>query len=135
VYTGTCDVSQISYTATNAVSTTVLSTTFTYVPNTVVNFTVGVGECLKIEFSTSIVSPPKQPLIFRALFDTSASVVVVPGQIRLNPASQDSHFTASFILPLEDGLGPGGHNVKIQWQSPQSGAVVASGTSVIVHHN
>jgi hypothetical protein len=40
VFTGTCDISQISYTSTNSVSKTVVSTTFTDVPNTVVNFIV-----------------------------------------------------------------------------------------------
>jgi hypothetical protein len=135
VYTGTCDISQISYTTTNAVSKTVVSTRFTDVPNTVVNFIVNVGGCAKIDFSTSIVSDSQEPLIFRVLFDTSTGVVIVPGEIRFSPTSEGSLFSASFILPLEDGLGAGNHNVRIEWRSPQPSTVLSSKTSVITYHN
>ena len=74
VFTGTCDISQVSYTTTNSVSKTIVSTTFTDVPNTVVNFVVNVGGCAKIDFSTSIVSDSQGPLIFRVLFDTSTGI-------------------------------------------------------------
>jgi len=135
VFTGTCDISQVSYTTTNSVSKTIVSTTFTDVPNTVVNFVVNVGGCAKIDFSTSIVSDSQGPLIFRVLFDTSTGVVIVPGEIRLNPTSEGSLFSASFILPIEDGLGAGNHNVRIQWRSSQPSTVLSSKTSVITYHD
>jgi len=135
VFVGTCNISQISYTATDSVSSTFVPKTFTDIPNTLLFVPVNVGECLKIEFSISIASESEGPLILRVLFDENPDVIIVPGEIRLKPTSEHKHFTVSFILPLEDGLGPGNHNVRIQWRSPEPSRVVSSKTSVVVHHN
>jgi hypothetical protein len=91
--------------------------------------------CLKIDFSSSIASKSEGPLILRVLFDQNPKVVIVPGEIQLNVTSEGNDFNASFILPLEDGLGPGNHNVRIQWRSQQPRSVVTSQTSVVTQHN
>jgi len=135
VFTGNCDVTRISYTATDSASNAVVSTTFSDVPNTVSNFIVDVGGCARIDFSASIASESQKPLIFRVLFDQNAAVVIVPAEIRFDPASEDHHFSASFILPLDDGLGAGYHNVRIQWRSSEPRAVRISKTSVVTTHN
>ena len=135
VFTGTCDINQISYTATDSSSDTAVSRTFSDVPHTISNFVVNVGGCARIDFSASIASESQEPLIFRVLLDQNTGVEIVPGEIRFDPASGDRHFSASFILPLEDGLGAGGHNVRIQWRSPEPRTVRISQTSVVTYHN
>jgi len=135
VFTGTCDITQISYTTTDSVSNTVVSTTFTDVPNTVLYFDVNIGECAKIDLSMTIASDSHGPLFLRLLFDENPNLAIVPSQIELNPTSKASYFSASFILPLENRLGPGNHNVRIQWRSPQPSRVLSGKTSVVTYHN
>jgi hypothetical protein len=136
VYTGTCDVSQISYTATDFVSESVVSTIFTDMPNSVFFFNVtNGGGCAKIDFSASIATKSASRLIFRILFDQDPKVVIVPAEISLPPQAEGGNVTASFILPLEDGLGAGNHNVRIQWRTPQPTTALSSNTRVVAYHN
>jgi len=135
VFTGTCDVNQISYTATDSVSETIVSTTFTGVPNTAFFFNVTDGLCAKIDFSASIASGSQSRLTLRLLFDENPEVVILPGEIQLNPTSEGRNFSASFILPLEDGLAAGNHNVRIQWRSQHPTTVMSSNTRVVTYHN
>jgi hypothetical protein len=135
VYTGTCDLSQISYVATDAVSGSVVKKTFTDVPNAAVTFTVNVGGCAKIDVATTIASDSQRPLTLQILFDGNPSLVIVPGTIEVTPALGGRKIKASFILPVEDGLGAGSHNVTLQWKSASKDIVLSSKTSVVVYHN
>lgn len=135
VYTGTCNVSQISYVATDAVSGSVVTKAFTDVPNTALNFTVTVGGCLKIDVATTIASESQRPLTLQVLFDGNPGVVIVPGTVEVTPALGGRKFKASFILPVEDGLGAGSHNVTLQWKSAAKDIVLSSKTSVVVYHD
>jgi|SRR5580692_368243 hypothetical protein len=134
-FTGTCDISQISYIATGAATRTVVSNTFTDLPGTVLFFNVTNGGCLKIELSTSLVSQEQGPLLLRVVFDQNPKVIIVPGEIRVHASSKHSYLGVTFILPLQDGLEAGNHNVRVQWRSPQARAVVSSKTVVVIHHN
>lgn len=135
VYTGTCDVSQISYVATDAVSGSIVTKAFTDVPNTALSFTVNVGGCLKIDVASTIASESQRPLTLQVLFDGNPSVIIVPGAVDFTPALGGRKFKASFILPVEDGLGAGTHNVVVQWKSAAKDIVLSSKTSVVVYHN
>ena|SRR5437763_5641382 len=109
--------------------------TFVDVPDMAVVFYVALGEAVKVDFSASISSPSRGPLLIRLLFDDNPSLTIEPSKIRINPNSTATRYTATFLLPIENGLGPGNHIVKIQWRSPQPLQVTSSGRVLVVEHN
>jgi hypothetical protein len=82
-----------------------------------VGFEVAEGQAIKVDFSASLSTQSEYPLQIRMLFDENPSLLIAPARITILPKEKLTHYSATFLLPVENGLGPGGHNVRIQWQS------------------
>lgn len=135
VFRGTFDANKISYAAANDPVKAVVAQTFSDVPDMVIFFDVASGQAVRVDFSASIASLSGRPLLLRMLFDEDPNVIIEPVEIRFDPGPALTHVSATFLLPLENGLAPGNHNVRIQWRSTQINRVVASHRTLVVEHN
>jgi len=133
--TGSFDANRISYVAADATVKSLVAQTYTDVPDMVVYFEVAGGQAVKVDFSASIAAQSEDPLLLRMVFDENPSLLIAPTKITIRPKEKLMHYTATFLLPLENGLGPGGHNVRIQWRSSDGRSVVSAHRTLAVQHN
>lgn len=137
VTSGTCNVTKMSYVTSRDSAETSISSTFVDLPDMVLFFDVAEGQCVKIEFSTLFGPETVGNIEIRAQFDQipEASTVTVPDQVQITAAPVGYHIF-TFIVPIESGLGPGNHNVRIQIRGSDTGSVVATKKrSLTVLHN
>ena len=139
VYTGSCYLPSVTYTASPGAVISEVSTSYSEVPDMVEGFDVSIGECVTIEFSLEVSGPVVKDLFIRAVFDENTDLVMLPQQVRLqavpDTGSRGVYYQVQFILAVENGLGPGGHNVKIQWKGASGGKVFSRKRTLVVHHN
>jgi hypothetical protein len=88
-----------------------------------------------VDFSASIAAQSEDPLLLRMVFDENPSLLIAPTKITIRPKEKLMHYTATFLLPGENGLGPRGHNVRIQWRSSDGRSVVSAHRTLAVQHN
>jgi hypothetical protein len=133
--TGSFDASKISYVAADATLKSFVGQAYADVPDMVVYFDVAEGQAVKVDFSASIASQAEDPLLLRMVFDENPSLLIAPSKITIRPKDRLNHYSVTFLLPLENGLGPGGHNVRIQWRSSDGESVVSAHRTLVVQHN
>jgi hypothetical protein len=71
----------------------------------------------------------------RAVVDDYVSITTVPSTRSLAVSSDLTQLQLIFVLPVEQSITAGNHNVKIQTKATRSNAVNASGMIVAIHHN
>jgi hypothetical protein len=133
--TGSFDTNRISYAAGDETVKSLVAQAYTDVPDMLVWFEVAEGQAVKVDFSASISAQSEDPLLVRMVFDENPSLLIVPAKITIRPKEKLTHYTATFLLPVENGLGPGGHNVRIQWRSSDGRSVVSAHRTLVVQHN
>jgi hypothetical protein len=133
--TGSFDANKISYVAADATVKSFVGQTYADVPDMVVYFEVTEGQAVKVDFSASIAAQSEGPLLLTMVFDENPSLLIAPTTITIRPKDKLAHYTVTFLLPLENGLGPGGHNVRIQWRSSDGESVVSAHRTLVVQHN
>jgi len=133
--TGSFDANRISYVAADATVKSFVGQAYADVPDMVVYFEVTEGQAVKVDFSASIAAQSEDPLLVRMVFDENHSLLIAPTKITIRPKDKLTHYTVTFLLPLENGLGPGGHNVRIQWRSSDGESVVSAHRTLVVQHN
>jgi hypothetical protein len=97
-------------------------------------FDVTEGQCVRSEFSVVIGAPAADNIEIRALFDDNPAVTA-PDSVEILPWLPIGYRVFTFIVPIESGLGPGGHNVQIQVRGKHAGSLVTLKRSLIVYHN
>jgi hypothetical protein len=133
--TGSFDANRISYAAGDETVKSFVAQEYTDVPDMLVGFDVFEGQAVKVDFSASLSAQSDNPLLIRMVFDENPSLLIAPTKIALRPKEKLTHYTATFLLPRENGLGPGGHNVRIQWRSRDGRSVVSAHRTLVVQHN
>lgn len=133
--TGTFDANKISYVAADDVVKSLVTQGYSDVPDMLVWFDVTQGEAVKVDFSAAIAGQDENPLTLRMVFDENPSLLIEPAKVTLQPTTNSKLFSATFILPLENGLGPGGYNVRMQWRAQNSRQVVSTHRTLVVQHN
>ena len=102
-------------------------------------FDVAAGECVTIEFSLAVSAPSTKGLFIRAVFDENPDLIMLPQQVQIqtvpDSTSKGIYESVSFVLAVENGLGPSGHNVTIQWKGENAATVRSSKRTLIVRHN
>jgi hypothetical protein len=139
VTTGTCSVPRMSYVTSSATATTPISPTFVDLRDMFVGFEIAEdqsaeGQCVKIEFSFVLSAPSPGGIEINALFDASPGLTV-PDGIQMPPGLSVGYHSFTFIVPVETGLGPGGHQVEIQVRGNGGGTLATRKRSLVVHHN
>ena len=133
--TGSFDANRISYVAADGTVKSFVGQAYADVPDMVVYFEVTENQAVKVDFSASIAAQSEDPLLVRMVFDENPSLLIAPTKITIRPKDKLTHYTVTFLLPLENGLGPGGHNVRIQWRSSDGESVVSAHRTLVVQHN
>jgi len=124
----------MSYVTSSATDVTPITSSFVDLPDMQLGFTVDEGQCVKIEFSVLLAGPPSSKIEIRALFDSNPGVTLPEG-IEVSPTVEPQYYVFSFLVPVESGLGPGGHNVDMQIRANTVGSVVTKNRSLTVLHN
>jgi hypothetical protein len=135
VFTGSFDANRISYVAADEPTKSLVTKAYTDVPDMVVFFEVAQGQAVEVNFSASVAAQSENPVLLRMVFDENPSLIIMPATITIRPKTKLTHYSSTFLLPLENGLGPGGHNVRIQWRTPDGGSVVSAHSTLVVRHN
>lgn len=133
--TGTFDADKISYTAADEAAKSLVTQGYADVPNMVVWFEVTQGQAVKVDFSAAIAAQDGNPLTLRMVFDENPSLLIEPAKVTLIPTTKSKFVSLTFLLPVENGLGPGGHNVRIQWRAQNMSQVVSTHRTLVVQHN
>jgi hypothetical protein len=133
--TGSFDANRISYVAADETAKSLVTRAYADVPDMVVFFEVAQGQAVKVDFSASIAAQSGDPLSLRMVFDENPSLLIAPAKVTIRPTAELMHYSAAFLLPVENGLGPGGHNVRIQWRSSDGSRVVSTHRTLVVQHN
>jgi hypothetical protein len=136
VLTGTFDANRISYVAADESAKLPVAQGYADVPDTVLFFDVVEGQAVEVDFSASIAAQSEDPLLLRMVLDQNPSKIVAPAGITIRPKTKLPYFSATFLFPVDNGLGPGNHNVRIQWRSRDgSHVVVSTHRTLVVRHN
>ena len=133
--TGTFDANKISYIAADEAAKSLVTQNYADVPDMLVGFEVTQGQAVKVDFSAAIAGQDENPLTLRMVFDENPSLLIEPAKVTLRPTTKSTLFSATFLLPLENGLGPGGHQVRIQWRAQNTSQVVSTHRLLVVQHN
>jgi hypothetical protein len=133
--TGSFDATRISYAAGDGIVKSFVAQAYTDVPDMLVWFEVAEGQAVKVDFSASLSTQSEDPLQIRMVFDENPSLLIAPARITILPKEKLTHYSATFLLPVENGLGPGGHNVRIQWRSQIGRSLVSAHRTLVVQHN
>jgi hypothetical protein len=133
--TGTFDANKISYVAADDAAKSLVTQSYSDVPDMLVWFEVIQGQAVKVDFSAAIAGQNENALTLRMVFDENPGLVIEPAKVTLRPTSKLDLFCATFLLPLENGLGPGGHNVRIHWRAQSTSQVVSTHRTLVVQHN
>lgn len=133
--TGTFDANKLSYVAAHDAAKSLVTQSYADVPDMLVWFDVTQGQAVKVDFSAAIAGQDENALTLRMVFDENPGLLMEPAKVTFHPTSKLDLFSATFLLPLENGLGPGGHNVRIQWRAQSTSQVVSTHRTLIVQHN
>ena len=135
VLTGTFSVNRISYVAADESAKSPVTPAYADVPDMVLVFDVVEGQAVEVDFSASIAAQSEDPLLLRMVLDQNPLLIVAPARITIRPKTKLTYFSATFLFPVDNGLGPGNHNVRIQWRSPDwSHVVVSTHRTLVVRH-
>jgi hypothetical protein len=132
--TGTFDANKISYVAADDAAKSVVTQSYADVPDMLVWFEVTQGQAVKVDFSAAMAGQGNA-LTLRMVFDENPGLLIEPAKVTLQPTGKLELFSATFLLPLENGLEPGGHNVRIQWRTQNTSQVVSTHRTLVVQHN
>ena len=136
VFTGTFDANRISYVGAEESAKSPVTQDYADVPDMVLFFDVVEGQAVEVDFSASIAAQTEDPLLLRMVLDQNPLLIVAPARITIRPKLKLTYFSATFLFPLDNGLGPGNHNVRIQWRTPDwSHIVVSAHRTLVVRHN
>jgi hypothetical protein len=136
VFTGTFVANRISYVAADESAKSPVTQDYADVPDMVLFFDVVEGQAVEVNFSASIAAQTEDPLLLRMVLDQNPLLIVAPARITIRPKLKRTYFSATFLFPLDNGLGPGNHNVRIQWRTPDwSHIVVSAHRTLVVRHN
>ena len=137
--TGTaCKVGKLSFATANDTGLSTTSIVFVDVPDMSVDFKVaGKNRCLIVAFSAYVFAASGRLMFVRALLD-GVTIGEPSPEVQFDGDSDEnadgrwarSHaFNFAFV-----NVGPGVHNLKIQWRSFDGGQIFVNRRSVFVHH-
>ena len=134
VTNGTCNVNQMTYlTSSQSVKTPITQTFVNLADLHDVNVYLTEGQCVKIELSLVFSTTGPGEIELQAMFDDSPDIVV-PSSIRVL-GGIPAYRTFTFVVPVETGLGPGGHHIDIQVRGNSCGSLVTTKRMLTILHN